>query len=380
MATVASFQRYGYSILVPHDFASEILASLPEGLALVHLDGKIRSINRGLGKLCGRRPGEVEGAPLSVLLPELETSELLAGASDLQGKLTARSGESIPVSISATRLADRSGRDLALVVLVRDQREIASLRSHLVMSGRLAAVGELAAGVAHEINNPLTYVRANLTLLREHWDTVHQGDQDASRRREIAAEGDELLGESLEGVDRAVAIVRDIKGLAHAGRGEPETVDINPLLEAVLRVATPQLDERTRVERDLGEVPLVEAIPQELKQVFINLVVNAGQATGEGGAIRVRTRAEQGWVTASIEDDGAGMSPETLERIFDPFFTTKPVGEGTGLGLSISHEIIRRHGGELRVESTEGRGSTFVVCLRASDAETAPARATTEAG
>lgn len=365
VVTAWSFQRYGYSIMVPHDFASEILSTLPEGVALVQLDGRIRSVNRGLGALSGYEPHDLEGTELRDLLPALDFEAVLEGEPAPATFIARRSGERLPVAISTNRLRDKSGRDIAIVVLVQDQREIESLRSHLVTSGRLAAVGELAAGVAHEINNPLTYVRANLSLLESHWETLRKLDADDARRPEIDAEGEELIVESLEGVDRAVAIVRDIKGLAHAGSGQLESVDLNPLLDAVLRVTETQLGETTRVERDFAELPLVDAIPQELKQVFINLVVNAGQAMEGGGLIRIETRADDGWVEARVADGGPGIEPEILERIFDPFFTTKPVGTGTGLGLSISHEIVRRHGGELSVDSERGRGATFVVRLRA---------------
>jgi C4-dicarboxylate-specific signal transduction histidine kinase len=243
------------------------------------------------------------------------------------------------------------------VVVARDLREVVSLRSQLITSGRLAAVGELAAGIAHEINNPIAFVRSNLGALR-----ALLGRAEARLSAEEQGEGRELIGESLEGVDRVAAIVRDVKGFAHAGSPQPEAVELAPLLDSVLRVAGPEL-RHARVEVVHGEVSAVRGAAQELKQVFLNLVVNAAQAVERGGAIRIHTREQGERALVSVDDQGCGIDGDTLERIFDPFFTTKPVGKGTGLGLSISYEIVRRHGGQMAVTSTPGRGTSVQVEL-----------------
>jgi two-component system NtrC family sensor kinase len=172
-----------------------------------------------------------------------------------------------------------------------------------------------------------------------------------------------MIDESLEGVDRASAIVRDVKGLAHAGRGERAMADLNDLLDGVLRMAAPQLRVTAVIEKDYGVIPLVACAPQELQQVFLNLVLNASQAISHRGTLRVRTESQNRSVMVWIEDDGCGIETDLLDRIFDPFFTTKPVGEGTGLGLGIAHEIVRKHGGEITIDSKLGRGSVFGVRL-----------------
>jgi signal transduction histidine kinase len=253
------------------------------------------------------------------------------------------------------------------VLVVRDMREVVDLRSRLVISSRLAAVGELAAGIAHEINNPIAYVRSNLSLLAQHWQTLAAEVGKTERGpalAEVCAEGDELLAESLGGVDRVAEIVRDVKGISHAGGGERKLVSLNPILERVVRVASHQVD--ARIETALRELPPVLAAPQELEQVFLNLVLNAGQATGSGGRIRIETSVDGKGVEALVEDDGEGIPPENLSRIFDPFFTTKPQGEGTGLGLAISYQIVRRHGGEITVASERGKRTLFCVRLPAA--------------
>ncbi len=261
-------------------------------------------------------------------------------------------------------LKDRSGCDVGLVLVVRDLHEVVVLRDRLLLSGRLAAVGELAAGIAHEISNPLAFVRANLSLMREHWSSLGEQLEKGGMKRdasELLAEGEEMLDGSLEGVDRAAAIVRDVRGLAHAGGRERQAADLNQLLEGVLRIAAPQLRGRATLEKEFGDVPPVWGTPQELQQVFLNLVLNALQALEEAGTIRIATRKQGDFVFACVEDDGCGIEPEIRGRIFDPFFTTKPVGEGTGLGLGITYGIIRNHGGDIAVESEPGRGTRFCV-------------------
>ncbi|HME68765.1 MAG TPA: ATP-binding protein, partial [Myxococcota bacterium] len=254
-------------------------------------------------------------------------------------------------------------------LVVRDLREVAGLRSRLVTSGRLAAVGELAAGIAHEINNPIAFIHANLNQLQRHWKVVGAALHAACADRESAAilsEGEELVSESLEGIDRIAAIVRDIRGFSHAGRAQRSVADPRPLVESALRMAAPQLGLRVRVEKELSPVPGIHCAPQEIQQVLINLVLNACQAIEGEGTIRVVVRGEGNQVVLCVEDDGCGIPAEVIDRIFDPFFTTKSVGEGTGLGLAISYEIVRRHGGEIEVESTPGRGSVFRVRLPAA--------------
>jgi signal transduction histidine kinase len=261
-------------------------------------------------------------------------------------------------------MRDKQGFPFGVVVVARDLREVADLRNRLVTSGRLAAVGELAAGIAHEINNPTAYVHANLGQLRDAWAEIAKRLQSRGQDPELDAllsEGEELIDESLEGVKRTASIVQDVKGFAHRGAGVREAVDLNELLCEVLRMAKPQLRDRVAVEFCLGENAGIRGVPQELKQLFLNLVLNANQAIAETGEIRVTTFREDGHVMARIEDDGCGISPHDRERIFDPFFTTKPVGEGTGLGLAISYQIVQGHGAEVFVDSELDRGTAITV-------------------
>jgi signal transduction histidine kinase len=350
-----SFYRYGYTALAPGLFASEILATLPDGVALLRIDGRVRTCNPGLATLLDLPMKEIEGLSMAPFLSgvELDPLEPVVNHTCL---LRRRSGEVLPVALSTSLLRDKQDSPLGLVLAISDQREVTALRQRLVTSGRLAAVGELAAGVAHEINNPIAFVRANLGALGILLDKLgHEPDADT------LAEGRELVEESLDGVDRVSAIVRDVRGFAHQGTGQREPVELHDLLDTVLRVAAPQLRQGGRVERDYQPIPLVRASPQELQQVFLNVVVNAAQAIGPDGRIEISTRTEGDQVVIAVEDDGPGIAEDTVDRIFDPFFTTKPVGRG--LGLAISYQIVRKHDGDLSVRTAPGEGTCFEVRL-----------------
>jgi PAS domain S-box-containing protein len=360
-----TFYRSGYPLLAPGLFAAEILEALPDGVAMLRLDGRIRYGNSAMARLLGHATSELDGLDVRELihgLRDLPIDELR----ELECDLSRDGDDAVPVSLSSVTLSDRQGSPIGIVLIARDLRELEALRGRLVVSGRLAAVGELAAGIAHEINNPLAYVRANLSLLRQHWESLGTEVEKSGVSGsfdELIAEGAEMIDESLEGVDRATAIVRDVKGLAHAGRGERTMADLNELLDGVLRMASPQLRVTANVEKNYGLLPMIACAPQELQQVFLNLVLNASQSIADRGTIRIRTEAQNRSVMAWIEDDGCGVDAELIDRIFDPFFTTKPVGEGTGLGLGIAHEIVRKHGGEIAIDSKPGRGTVVGVRL-----------------
>ena len=362
--------RIGYSPLIPAHVANEILEILPDGVALLHADDRIRLANNALGRLCGFSAARLEGVAIGDLLSESADG---ADRSELRGA----SGQPVPVALTSTEFRDRIGNPAGRVLVVRDLREMADLRSQLMTSARLATVGELAAGIAHEINNPLAFVRSNLSQLEEIWKQLRPeraegerrsaGEAADAARQDLVRDVDELIEESIEGVDRAVEIVRSVKSFAHAGNASREITDLRPLLENVLRVASAQLRSRVNVLREYDDaLPPVVCAPQQLRQVFLNLVVNAAQAVEAGGHVLVATRADGDHVIVSVADDGCGIAPEVIDRIFDPFFTTKAVGEGTGLGLGIAHQIVTSHGGEIQVESTPGQGTVFRVRLPAA--------------
>ncbi|HET9552981.1 MAG TPA: MEDS domain-containing protein [Anaeromyxobacteraceae bacterium] len=269
--------------------------------------------------------------------------------------------------------ADRLHHEVDRLLQNIEERERAedALREserRLHLATRLASVGTLAAGVAHEINNPLAFVAGNLAFLAER---LEAGGADPELRRAVA--------EALDGASRIRATVQGLRRLSRPADGTPRApVDVAAELSAGVAIARAQVASRARLSVDLAPgLPAVEAGPNELAQVAVNLLVNAAQATPEGRAgeheVRLAARAERGGVVVVVSDTGAGMTPEVQARIFDPFFTTKDAGAGTGLGLAICHGIVAGLGGAIDVESAPGRGTTFRVRLPAAGHEAVPA-------
>lgn len=359
-------------ILTPGAFAREIIDALPEGVALLRRDGTIRATNARLAELAGTSRRDLLGRHVREIL-EGRSRQPSGVSEEHQCDLVAASGLRIPVSVAATGLRDREGNPIGRVLVLRDLGELASLRSRLLTAGRLAAVGQLASGIAHEINNPTAYVHSNLRQLQRHWEAV--GEQLRKARcgpaaGRLLAEGARALRESAHHAERVAEIVREVRASSRSGF-ESDVADVNALLDTAVRMAGPRL-RRIRVEDDRRPLPPVAGAPQELLHVFLELVANAREAVGPAGRIRLATRREGDGVLVRVEDDGCGIAPETLERVFDPFFTTGRPGESAGLGLAIAHQIVTRHGGEIRVDSALGRGTRVSVELPAI-AEPAPA-------
>ena len=263
-------------------------------------------------------------------------------------------------------------------------------QGQLLQSEKMAAVGQLAAGVAHEINNPIGFVNSNLGSLKtyvaqlleviaayEALDPVAPpGDAARLRveRARAAADLDylkkdivELLDESMYGLGRVKKIVQDLKDFSHVDQTEWQDANINAGLESTLNVFASDLRFKAKVDKHFANLPLLHCVPSQLNQVFMNLLVNAAQSlevTGRSGQIDVTTGYSDALVWIDITDNGAGMTDAVKRRIFEPFYTTQPVGKGTGLGLSTSFDIVeKKHGGRIEVESTPGKGSTFRINL-----------------
>jgi PAS domain S-box-containing protein len=256
---------------------------------------------------------------------------------------------------------DEVGRPTRLIGAMADLTEQRELSARLSLADRMATVGRLAAGVGHEINNPLSYVLSNVRFSRETLEELPTAS--------IPGLSDvcEALREAEEGSERVRRIVRDLKTFSR-GEEDVRAVDVREPIESAVTIAENELRHRAQLIRDYAELPPVLGNSGRLAQVFLNLVVNAIEALPDGAVerneIRVTTRAvSTEWVAVEVLDTGAGISSEVRARLFEPFFTTKAVGEGTGLGLSISHQIITRLGGKIEVESELGKGSTFRVLL-----------------
>jgi len=261
-------------------------------------------------------------------------------------------------------------------------------QAQLVQSEKMAALGQMVAGVAHEINTPLGYARGNvqtvreaLPFIRELFEAEQSGDparrEEALRRwppDEGLAEMGMLLGDADYGLDQIGELVMGLKDFSRVDRSLTERFDLNDGLDTTLKICQSQLKNRIDVHRDYGELPPVPCAPSQINQVFVNLINNAAQAIEGEGRIAIRTYVENDEAVVELRDSGCGMDQATLDHIFEPFFTTKPVGQGTGLGLSIVFKIIEDHRGRIEVDSTPGQGTTFRVRLPLQ-AQPAPSQA-----
>jgi two-component system NtrC family sensor kinase len=261
--------------------------------------------------------------------------------------------------------------------------ELKQSQLQMMQAEKMASLGQMVAGVAHEINTPLGYSRSNVAIVRERLDLVGDvvdrlaaitspaevaavvASVQRLRDEDYYSELDELLAAAGEGMDQIGELVTSLRDFSRLDRSRDDKVDLNRGIDDVLRIAGHTLKKhRAAVHRDYAPLPLVRCAPSQINQVLLNLVVNAAQALPEdGGNIGVQTRANGRFVEITVEDDGKGIPAEALSRIFDPFFTTKAVGKGTGLGLSIAYQIVRDHGGSISVESQPGAGARFVVTL-----------------
>jgi two-component system NtrC family sensor kinase len=261
------------------------------------------------------------------------------------------------------------------------------LEGQLVQSEKLASIGQLAAGVAHEINNPIGYIFSNFGTLETYLDQLfemlaayeaaecHMASADVAASLKTLRERvqlsylkedvPDLMNESKEGIGRVRQIVQDLKDFSRIDSGQEwQWTDLHKGIDSTLNIVTSEVRYKADVVKDYADLPQIRCLPSQINQVVMNLVVNAAHATGpERGRITIRTGVDGGKVWFEVSDTGCGIAPENLSKIFDPFFTTKPVGQGTGLGLSLSYGIVHKHGGSIEVASVVGKGTTFRVVL-----------------
>ena len=276
----------------------------------------------------------------------------------------------------------------------RAEEELKNAQAQIIQQEKMASIGQLAAGVAHEINNPMGFIISNLASLKyyavklaaffkaqdetmcemvktstdervnEIMTVLFQKFQEAKHLMKIDYIMNDLEGlvrETLDGADRVKTIVQDLKGFSRITDNESMLADINAGLESTINIIWNELKFKTTLVKEFGDIPLIKCNQGQLNQVFMNILVNAAQAIDMQGEVRIKTWAEDENIFVSIEDTGRGIPQDIINRIFEPFFTTKEVGKGTGLGLSVSYEIIKKHGGEITVDSVVGKGTTFTV-------------------
>jgi len=269
--------------------------------------------------------------------------------------------------------------------LAQAYQQLKTSQSQILQQEKMASIGQLAAGVAHEINNPMGFITSNLQTFGKYLDRLNlfvteqkllltekftaeelaplQEQQKKLKIDYVFDDGRELLEESLDGAERVKAIVQNLKSFSRVDQAELSEINLNDCLESTLNIAWNELKYKTTLEKELGELAPLRCHPQQLNQVFLNILVNAAHAIEKQGVVRVRTWQDETNQYAAISDDGSGIPEEIQQKIFEPFFTTKDVGKGTGLGMSISYDIIKQHGGRIELESELGVGTTFTIVL-----------------
>ena len=359
-----------------HDFLRSTLEAVPDPIFVEDRDHRVLAVNSALCRLVGRPARELVGQCGTDVIPGDQTPT--SWTRDEQRLASGQPSESEQSFVDSagttrtllTRRAVFPGPDghPALVSVIRDLTERKRLETQLRLADRMTSMGTLAAGVAHEINNPLAYVTANVAYLSEQLAEDTLPPESLSEMREV-------LAETQEGALSIRSIVRDLMSFSRGDEERLGPVDLHQVIERAGRLVRNELQRYcAQLERALEPVPRVQGNASRLGQVMVNLLVNALQAFPEHrpecNRIRVSTRLEAPrHVVIEVEDNGKGMSQDVLQRIFDPFFTTKPVGVGTGLGLAICHTIVESMGGRIDVRSTPGCGTTFRVILSAAEEE-----------
>lgn len=383
-----------------------IIHNMNSALLVVDMEGRITACNPPAEQILSRPESELRGAHVwgwfkrtgdgqDLVAKTLRDDVRFKGAESL---ITRADGTLVPIGISCAPIFDAAGSKHGAVAIFQDLSEITQLRNQMLQNEKMASIGQLAAGVAHEINNPMGFIHANLFQMAEYladlrrvWSDVEglqksiaRGDAEEIRRtaEKLAAMAEDVdvpylltdlataIRESQEGSERIRHIVQDLRDFSHHETGQRVVTDINQCLDSTANIVWPMMKHLVVLEKKYRDVPRISCFPMQLKQVFMNLLVNAFQAieerlgeSGGTGRIDLTSEAQDDGVVVSVGDTGVGIDPKHLDRIFDPFFTTKKVGIGTGLGLSTSFNIIRRHGGTITVESRVGEGTTFRVFL-----------------
>ncbi len=342
-------------------YLENILHSSDSAIIVIDNKEKIIAWNKGAENIFGYKEAEVIGKSSSLLLPKEEKyhRQLKTIQKEVQEKgftkvtdteRITKHGNIVTVDLSVSGLPSKNGSYSGRTVIIKDFTEVKKLQQQVDQSEKLAVIGQLAAGVAHEIGNPLTSISSLVQILQR------KTNEDLTR---------EYLANIKENIDRITKIVRELVDFSRPPSHEKMSIQINEIVRTAIGIV--KYDKRVKKvdfdsELDFN-IPKTNIVPDQLLQVFVNILINALDAMEGNGNIRVATLADEESIYISISDSGHGMDQSTAEKIFDPFFTTKAVGKGTGLGLSVSYGIIKKFGGDIRVESRLNEGSTFTVTL-----------------
>ena len=348
----------------------------------ITFEKEVRSVFPGLSERTGFFPILHQGSSTAILLigekrdgnpvPK-EDNDLLSIIAN-QTALSLENIDFIEETKSLTRKVAESETRNQYVEELEERNQIQkdlleklkSTQAQLVQSEKMSSLGQLVAGIAHELNNPISFIYANMKEMQNYIDILTKKEKvDKDEFQYIREDVQKLIIESMEGSNRVKTIVENLRNFSRMDEGEFTQTDIHKGIDSALLLLTKEAGERIRFHKEYGDIPEVLCIPGHLNQVFMNLLLNGVQAIQGEGNIWIKTNLDKSWVIIKIRDDGKGIEEKELNKIFDPFYSTKPVGEGTGLGLSISYGIVEKHNGLILVESEAGKGTTFTIKIPA---------------
>ena len=359
-----------------------MIDTVPALMYLKGIDHRYISVNESFCRHVGKTEDEIIGFTDGDIYPPERADEYSRSDQTVlnqdgpsisqEVRSTDADGNTRWMSVTKVPVHDSNGDIIAITGLVQDITDRHENRERLIQADKLAAIGTLAAGVAHEINNPMGFIGSNLNTMakyvgkiRQFIEKNHSSDiNELNSIQEILEDFSDAIEESIEGATRVKQIVTDLKSFSRVDHAEKCHANLNDCLESTLNIVWNELKYKCKVEKEFGDLPDIYCVPNQLNQVFLNMLVNAGHAIEDReGIIWIRTWADEEQVHVSIRDNGIGMTKQNINRIFDPFFTTKDVGKGTGLGLSLAFDIIKKHGGTIDVNSEVGIGTEFVTNL-----------------
>ncbi len=349
----------------------DVIELLREGVVMANASGVVLDLNPAAERILGRASSNVRGRPIDAVLTDraidsdataLRRALAGLGADAVIHEVRTRDGAVIEVTMALAR--DREGDPAGQFAVLRDRTEERRSERTIRQTQRMDTISTLASGIAHEVNNPLAFIRANLAQIHRVGQQLDACADDPEAKLAVDI-GDltEIVEETLDGIGRIERIVSGMRRLTASGNDPFVSVNMNDVLADAVRLANLRNEEHIEVRMQLARrLPRLDGSPQRLVQAFLNIVVNSRQAL-EGrprGVVEIETRREDGGVVVEVADDGPGVSEELRDRIFDPFFTTKDPDQGTGLGLAITVDILRDHGGVLEMHSAPGEGATFI--------------------
>ena len=398
-------ERSEAALFAAKEHAERLMFLVPSAVFTVDRQRHITTWNRMMEEITGYTKEEAIGKSCEFMGLDTCLQHCSLYSADLPKPVIAKectirtkSGDERTISRNVDNLYDVDGQVIGGIESFEDiserkkaYAELQNMQGQLLQAEKMATVGQLAAGVAHEINNPTGFVMGNLDVVRRYFDTLKiilekyieveeclkagvtdrlakllselQKMKDEKELALILSDLPNLTEESLGGMRRIQRIVADLRSFSHSDEGHWEEADLHELIQLALNIASNEIKYKAEVVKEYGELPRIRCYPQQLSQVFLNLFVNAVHAIPVKGKITVRTFVEEDVVVVEVGDNGCGMAEDVRKRVFEPFFTTKPIGKGTGLGLSLAYNIIQKHQGEISVSSQPGQGTTFTIRL-----------------